>query len=44
MKHFDGTSSDASAIVEAVAEEMSQFESDAVVRVPAVLNLFTCST
>jgi SAM-dependent methyltransferase len=44
MKHFDGTSSDASAIEEAVAEEMSPFESDGVVRVPAVLNLFTCST
>ena len=44
MKHFDGTSTDAGAIENAVAEELSQYESHGVVRVPAVLNLFTCST
>ncbi len=44
MKHFDGTSADANAIEDAVAKELSQFKNDGVVRVPAVLNLFTCTT
>lgn len=44
MKAFDGTHTDALAIEEAVAQEFAQFEHGGEVRVPAMVNLFTCTT
>lgn len=44
MKAFGGTPADALAIEDAVAEAFSKFERDGEVRVPAVVNLFTCMT
>lgn len=43
VKAFGGTFDDELAIEEAVANNLLQFENDGVVRVPATVNLFTCS-
>lgn len=44
MQAFNGTTKDADAIEDAVAEAFQQFEKDGDVLVPAVVNLFTCTT
>ncbi|MBF9061360.1 methyltransferase domain-containing protein [Rhodobacterales bacterium HKCCSP123] len=43
MKGFKGTEADELAIEEAVRSAFENFEEGGVVRVPAVVNLFTCS-
>jgi len=43
MKAHQGNASDAKAIEEAVLTAFTQFDSDGDARVPAVVNLFTCS-
>lgn len=44
MKAFNGTHTDAQAIEEAVEREFAQFEDKGEVRVPALVNLFICTT